>query len=127
MARIIYIEDDPLAGEVVTGILNDAGHHCGTIPDGKLALDTVRFKKPEMVIVDLQLPGLSGCEILRKLRVEPGIYWMPILVLTGAIDDHAHQQALEAGANAVLTKHATAQELVDRVNCVLHSNALARK
>ena len=68
MARIIYVEDDELAGELVKDVLTEAGHLVGVVGHGTLAYETIAFKRPDLVILDRLLPGMQGIEILQRLR-----------------------------------------------------------
>lgn len=122
MARIIYVEDDDLMGEVVKDILTTAGHLIGVVWHGALGADTVAFKKPDMAIVDLSLPGISGIDVIKHLRRTPGIHLMPILVLTGDRREAAAEEAMGAGANDVMTKPFSPDELVARVDQTLRNN-----
>lgn len=122
VARIIYIEDDPLIGDVVKDILTAAGHLIGVVPHGTLGFDTVAFKKPELVILDLGLPGMSGLEVLTELRRLPATYLTPILVLTANRDEAVAEQAMGAGASSVMTKPFEPQDLIARVDEVLRNN-----
>lgn len=119
MARIIYVEDDDLMGQVVKDVLTGAGHLIGVIPHGTLGFETIAFKRPELVILDLSLPGMDGIAVLQRLRQISGTYLMPILVLTADRSPAAADAAIAAGANDVMTKPFDPAELIRRVEDVL--------
>ena len=119
MARIIYVEDDELAGELVRDILTQAGHLVGVIGHGTLAHDTIAFKKPDLVILDRSVPGMPGMEILRNLRQTPATYLTPILMLTARRGNGPRDEALEAGADDYLVKPFSPEDLVERVEAAL--------
>lgn len=123
MARIIYVEDDDLAGELVRDVLTEAGHVVGVIAHGKLAYDTIAFKKPDLVILDRTLPGMAGMEILRRLRQTPATYLTPILMLTASRGNALADEALEAGADDYLVKPFTPEDLVQRVAAALETKS----
>ncbi|MBO9714276.1 response regulator transcription factor [Sphingomonas sp.] len=127
MARIIYVEDDPLVGEVVQSILTEAGHLVGVIAHGTLAFDTIAFKKPDLVILDRGLPGMTGVEILEAIRRLPGLYLTPILMLSAKGSEEAIAEAMESGANDYLVKPFEPEELVRRVGQVLRANNWKRE
>jgi two-component system response regulator MtrA len=127
MARIIYVEDDPLVGEVVQEILTQAGHLIGVVPHGTLAFETIVFKKPELILLDQKLPGMQGMEILRALRRLPDLYLTPIIMLTARAGDDPRDDALVAGANDYLVKPFDPAELVRRVGLVLEQTAFTRQ
>jgi two-component system response regulator MtrA len=122
MARIIYVEDDELMGDIVKEILTNAGHLIGVIGHGTLAFETVAFKKPELVILDCGLPGMDGIEILQRMRQIPAIYLTPVLMLTARGSRADIDRAMGAGANDYLVKPFEPEELVQRVDAVLREN-----
>ncbi|WBH15814.1 response regulator [Sphingomonas radiodurans] len=119
MARIIYVEDDDLMGHVVQEVLTQAGHLIGVVPHGTLGFETIAFKKPELVILDLGLPGMTGIEVLKHLRQISSTYMIPILVLTANQSAEAAEQAMGAGANDVMLKPFVPADLIARVADVL--------
>ena len=126
MARIIYVEDDELVGELVQQVLTDAGHLVGVINHGTLAYETIAFKKPDLVILDRGLPGMQGVDILTALRRLPGLYLTPVLMLTAKGGEASVDEAMEAGANDYLVKPFEPEELVRRVEQVLKNNLFRR-
>lgn len=127
MARIIYVEDDDLMGEVVREVLTAAGHLIGVVNHGTLGFETIAFKKPELVILDLGLPGMGGIEILKRLRRRSETYLTPLLVLTAAKHGDAHDEAMGAGANDLMTKPFTPGDLIERVTRVLAHNGFGNQ
>ena len=123
MARIIYVEDDELAGELVREVLTQAGHLVGVIGHGTLAYETIAFKKPDLVILDRSLPGMPGMEILRRLRQTPATYLTPILMLTGKRGNGLVDEAVEAGADDYLVKPFQPDDLVRRVAAALETKS----
>ena len=127
MARIIYVEDDELAGELVKDVLTQAGHLAGVVGHGTLAFETIAFKRPDLVILDQSLPGMQGLEILKRLRQMPATYLTPILMLTGKRGDLSVDEALEAGADDYLVKPFEPDDLVRRVDAALAAKSFAAK
>jgi len=125
MARIIYVEDDDLVGDIVQKALSDAGHLIGVINHGSLAFDSIVYKRPDLIILDCSLPGMTGIEILKAVRANSDIYLTPVVMLT-AIDNLADiNRAMEAGANDYIVKPFETPDLVERINAVL-GNTLYR-
>jgi len=125
MARIIYVEDDDLAGELVKDVLSQAGHLVGVIGHGTLAFETIAFKKPDLVILDRSLPGMQGIDILKQLRQMPATYLTPILMLTGKRDEALSDEAMAAGADDYLLKPFESEDLVQRVASALEIKSFA--
>ena len=127
MARIIYVEDDELAGELVKDVLTQAGHLVGVVGHGTLAYQTIAFKRPDLVILDRLLPGMQGVEILQRLRQLPATYLTPILMLTGKRGEASIDEALAAGADDYLVKPFEPEDLVRRVAAALEAKSFAAK
>lgn len=125
MARIIYVEDDDLAGELVKDVLSQAGHLVGVIGHGTLAFETIAFKKPDLVILDRSLPGMQGIDILKQLRQTPATYLTPILMLTGKRGEALSDEAIAAGADDYLLKPFEPEDLVQRVTSALEIKSFA--
>lgn len=127
MARVLYLEDDPLAGEAVRQMLASAGHLCGIVASPRLALEILLYKTPDMLIVDMALPEMSGDRVVEAVRLLPGIHLTPILVLTASADEKVHANAMLAGANGVLTKQATEAEFMSDFERIFSANTFRRK
>lgn len=104
MARIIYAEDDALMGEIVRDTLAKDSHIVGVVSDGKSALQAIAFKKPDLVILDCSMPGLSGIQVLERMRLNRALYDMPVLMLTGRRSEKDVSLAAYAGADAYIKK-----------------------
>ena len=125
MARVIYVEDDDLAGELVKDVLSQAGHLVGVICHGTLAFETIAFKKPDLVILDRSLPGMQGIDILKQLRQMPATYLTPILMLTGKRGEALSDEAMAAGADDYLLKPFEPEDLVQQVASALEIKSFA--
>lgn len=125
MARIIYVEDDDLAAELVRDVLTQAGHVVGVIGHGTLAFETIVFKRPDLVILDRSLPGMQGVEILKRLRQMPATYLTPVLMLTGKRGEASTDEAIAAGADDYLVKPFAPEDLVARVEAALSTKSFA--
>lgn len=123
MARIIYVEDDEIIAALVQEILSEAGHIVGVIAHGALGHDTIYLKQPDLVILDRDLPGMDGIEILKSLRSFAGLYRTPILMLSANRSHASIDEALAAGARDYLVKPFEPAELVERVQALLEPQA----
>ena len=127
MARIIIAEDDDVVGEIARNALIEAGHGVGVIADGAEALKVIRAKKPDMVILDCNLPELSGLLILRDMRNSLDLCDIPVLMLTGRTSRMDEQLALYEGANDYMKKPFDPEELKFRVEEMLTALAARRR
>ncbi len=115
MARIIFADDDELIGEVVSTTLMDAGHAVGWVKDGKEVLSALKFRVPDLLILDQDMPEMSGMAVLRKMRADPKLYNIPVLILSGINGTEDQNISFYEGANDYLTKPFDPDELVFRV------------
>jgi len=127
MARILHIEDDPLAAAVVGDLLLEAGHTYRHEIRGGSALPAIRAARPELVLVDLSLPDVSGFDIVRAIRSSSGLHLLPVMVLTAFQDQDTYDTAMSLGANAVVTKACRDNDFVTAIECVFNANNLRRK
>lgn len=102
--RILLIEDEGNILEAIGFILSRAGWEVQGHGNGATALDAVARTRPDMVVLDVMLPGCSGLDILRALRLSPDTMALPVLMLTAKGQAKDRETALELGANAYLTK-----------------------
>ncbi|MFD9685964.1 response regulator transcription factor [Kitasatospora sp. NPDC059088] len=118
--RILVVDDDPTVAEVVAGYLTRAGHHVDRAADGPRGLALARTApRPDLVVLDLMLPGIDGLEILRRLRTDPDGAELPVVLLTAKGDETDRILGLELGADDYVTKPFSPRELVLRVQSVL--------
>ena len=115
MARIIIADDDEIAATIVSDLLFGAGHAVGWVSDGERALEVIRRRAPDILILDCNMPNKSGIMVLRELRQSPEFYRLPVLMLTGRGSNSDEDIARYEGANDYLTKPFDPVELIDRV------------
>lgn len=115
-ARILVVDDDPTVAEVVAGYLDRAGFHVERAGDGADALARAAARRPDLVVLDLMLPGMDGLEVCRRLRGQGPV---PVVMLTARGDEDDRILGLEIGADDYVTKPFSPRELVLRVESVL--------
>jgi DNA-binding response OmpR family regulator len=113
---VLVVDDEPKILEVVRDYLNDAGFSVTTAADGRSALDLARAVAPDLVVLDLGLPGMDGLDVARELRRRSVV---PIIMLTARSDELDRVLGLELGADDYLVKPFSPRELVARVRAVL--------
>ncbi|MEW6223274.1 MAG: response regulator transcription factor [Chloroflexota bacterium] len=114
--RILVVDDEPPIVELVTGYLAREGWHVQTARDGPSAVDAVRRLDPDVVILDVMLPGLDGVEVCRQLRTFSDAY---VLMLTARGEEIDRIMGLTVGADDYLVKPFSPRELVARVKALL--------
>ncbi|WP_242427160.1 MULTISPECIES: response regulator transcription factor [unclassified Streptomyces] len=119
-ARVLVVDDDPTVSEVVAGYLGRAGFVVRLAADGPAALRAAEDARPDLVVLDLMLPGMDGLEVCRRLRArEDGGRPVPVIMLTARGDEDDRILGLEVGADDYVTKPFSPRELVLRVRSVL--------
>ncbi|WP_375290933.1 response regulator transcription factor [Qipengyuania sp.] len=116
MSRIIIAEDDDILAEVVRDILIDAGHAVGVLERGEDAMVAIRLKRPDLVILDCNLPGISGVQVLQKMRIESDLWDTPVLMLTARTSNSDEKVAMFAGADEYMRKPFDPDQLIVTVN-----------
>lgn len=119
MARIIIAEDDEIVREAVHTALTEAGHVVGMVEDGADALQAIKAKRPDLVILDCNMPEVGGLLVLREIRTTPALYDTPVLVLTGRQSPRDVDLAYNQGADDYMKKPFDPEELVFRVEELL--------
>jgi two-component system, OmpR family, response regulator MprA len=114
--RVLVIEDDAEIADVLRRFLRQEGHDVRTATDGDGALPAAAEFVPDLVILDLGLPGLDGVEVCRRLRAEGDV---PILILTARTELEDRVEGLDSGADDYLVKPFERQELLARIRALL--------
>jgi len=114
--KILVIDDEPKIVEICKDYLHAAGFSVVTAGDGEQGLEQTRLQKPDLIVLDLMLPGMDGLDVCRSLRRESNV---PIVMLTARVEEADKLVGLELGADDYITKPFSPRELVARVRTVL--------
>jgi DNA-binding response OmpR family regulator len=118
--RILLVDDEPRIREVVANYLRRDGYRVETAVDGETARRSVAEFKPDLVVLDLMLPAVSGFEVLSEIRREGDL---PVILLTARADESDRVAGLELGADDYVVKPFSPRELVARVRTVLRRSS----
>ncbi len=121
--RILVVDDDRQILRLVSTYLDQAGFTTLTAETGDAALHVLRREKPDLVVLDLMLPGRDGWGVVRWLRADPTLSATPVLMLTAKVEDEDKILGLELGADDYLTKPFNPREVVARVRALLRRAA----
>ena len=119
MARILVAEDDGDIAQLIAATLNRAGHSAETTASGTDALARVRTNPPDLLVLDVMLPGMSGLEVCRILRSHEATARLPIILVTARAEESDRVGGLEQGADDYVTKPFSPKELAARVSALL--------
>ncbi|RPH42453.1 MAG: EAL domain-containing response regulator [Burkholderiales bacterium] len=119
-ASVMMIDDEPILVELVRAFLEDAGYRdFRGETDPVAAMKRLRAEHPDVLLLDLMMPGMSGFEVLREVRADPQLKMMPVIVMTSASDARTKLRVLELGATDFLEKPVDPSELVLRLRNTL--------
>jgi len=116
VALVLVVEDEPEIAEILEGYLRRDGYRTERAGDGRRALELFRAAKPDLVLLDIMMPGLDGLEVLRRMRAEGNT---PVIMVTARTEDLDKLLGLELGADDYITKPFSPREVVARVKAVL--------
>lgn len=119
MARVLLAEDDADISYLVVFKLRLAGHDVIAFPDGLSALASARRDRPDVVVLDIMMPRMSGLDLCRELRTDPATADLPIVMLTARAQESDIGEGLAAGADDYIIKPFSLRELVSRIEAVL--------
>jgi len=114
---VMVVEDDPAIAQMVSLQLELSGYRTHVERDGLAALDAIRRDRPDVILLDIGLPGLDGIQVCRRLRSEDD--WTPILFVTARDDEVDRVVGLELGADDYVTKPFSPREVIARIGSVL--------
>jgi two-component system, OmpR family, response regulator ResD len=115
---ILVVDDEPTIAEVVARYLERAGYETRTAADGPRAVVAARSRRPDLVVLDIMLPGLDGLEVMRRLQEDAGTR-VPVILLTAKGEESERLVGLRRGADDYVVKPFSPLELVARVDAVL--------
>ncbi len=119
MATVLLAEDDPDIRYLVTFKLRQSGHDIREFADGLSALASARRDIPDLAVLDVMMPGMSGLDVCRELRGDPATADIPIVILTARAQESDVEAGLAAGADEYIVKPFSPRELMSRIEAML--------
>jgi two-component system alkaline phosphatase synthesis response regulator PhoP len=119
MSRVLVVEDDKDIADLIVHYLQKAGHVVDAIGSGALVVPRVSSERPDLIVLDLMLPGMDGMQVCEALRHDPATASIPIIMLTARGEESDRIAGLELGADDYVTKPFSPKELVARVSALL--------
>jgi DNA-binding response OmpR family regulator len=118
-ARVVVADDDADIRDLVAFKLEAAGMDVVAVADGAAALEACQDEPPDLVILDVMMPGMSGLDVCRALRDSIGLAQVPVILLTARAQESDVAQGFDAGADDYVVKPFSPRELAARVNAVM--------
>lgn len=125
--RVLFVDDDALMGRLVRDFLEQEGFQVTVAPSGKDGLDLARQSPPDLILLDIMMPGMDGFEVCRALRKDVQLHKVPVVMLTAMESAKLNEQAFAAGAEVCMTKPFRPDRLLNVVNLALQNAALKRR
>lgn len=119
MGKIVVADDDADIRALVVMKLQSSGHHVTAVGDGAAAVEASRAGAPDLIVLDVMMPGMSGLEACRVIRAEPGLAKVPVILLTARAQASDIEEGVAAGATDYVVKPFSPRELAFRVATLL--------
>jgi two-component system cell cycle response regulator DivK len=116
---ILHVEDNELNRKIIRDLLRRTSYRLIEAPDGEAAVAVARERHPDLILMDVQLPKVSGIEATRRVRAEPATAGIPIIAITSFALSGDEQRAKDAGASAYLAKPYSPFTLLDMIRKLL--------
>jgi len=117
--RILIVDDNPDSLTIMRGILEPRGYQVSTAGSGKAALENILQAKPDLVLLDVMMPEMSGFEVLQRIKEDVNTARLPVILVTAKTHDEDVLNGYQYGADYYITKPFTAKQLVYGVELVL--------
>jgi two-component system alkaline phosphatase synthesis response regulator PhoP len=127
MGRVLVVEDEPDVAELIRYNLQKEGWEIVPATNGADALRRAQESRPDLILLDIMIPQLNGWEVCRRLKQDPDTRGMPVIMLTGRVDEGDKVLGFELGADDYVTKPFSPRELIARVRAVIRRGRAAER
>jgi DNA-binding response OmpR family regulator len=119
VARILVADDDVDIRELVEFKLSTLGHDVVAVGDGAAAIEACRAQRPDLAVLDVMMPGVSGLDAIRAIRADAALADLPVILLTARAQESDVETGFDSGADDYITKPFSPRELASRVQALL--------
>jgi DNA-binding response OmpR family regulator len=126
-SRILIVDDDPHTIEILTRMLGREGYDCVSAASGAAALETVRGKPIDVILLDVMMPEMDGLQVCEHLRADKTLRQIPVILVTAKDDIETRARGMALGVSEYLTKPINKRELFTRITAQLHSCEINRR
>ena len=119
MANILIVDDSPTETHVLTSMLEKNGHTVSTASSGEEGVEKAKAEKPDLILMDVVMPGMNGFQAARQITTEPDTESIPIIIVSTKDQETDKMWGLRQGAKDYVTKPADEKELIDKINALL--------
>lgn len=125
--RVLIVDDDPHALEILSRLLAREGYECESVDNGQGCLDLLAHKSFDVIVLDVMMPNMDGLQVCERLRANPSLRAIPVILLTAKDDMETRARGMALGVSEYLTKPLNKQELFTRIRAQLHARELDRR
>jgi len=122
MPKILIVDDDVNITELMKALVSMEGHEPITVNDSLQAVEVAKSVDPDLITLDLMMPGLTGFELCKMLSEDPDFSKTPIVIISAKDDPESKQQALEAGAKDYITKPFGVEDFIGKIEALIKSD-----
>lgn len=120
MSKILIVEDDKFLRELISQKLKNEGYEISEAIDGEEGIKKIKDEKPSLVLLDLILPGIDGFEVLTRMKQDPAVSAVPVIILSNLGQKEDVERGLKIGASDYLIKaHFTPGEIIEKIKNIL--------
>lgn len=119
MANILIVDDSPTETHVLTSMLEKNGHTVSTASSGEEGVEKAKAEKPDLILMDVVMPGMNGFQAARQITTEPDTESIPIIIVSTKDQETDKMWGLRQGAKDYVTKPADEKELIGKINALL--------
>jgi CheY-like chemotaxis protein len=120
--KVLYVEDHPAQSDIIKQILEFAGYEVALASSGEEGIEKAREEQPDLILMDLRMPGMGGVEAVKRLKSDPAVSDTPIIVISAWTSRANREEALQAGAAKFLGKPVDTKRLIEHINNLISSN-----
>ena len=122
MPKILIVDDDVTITELMKALVSMEGHEPTTVNDSLQAVEVAKSVAPDLITLDLMMPGLTGFELCKMLSEDPDFSKTPIVIISAKDDPESKQRALEAGAKDYITKPFGVEDFIGKIESLVKSD-----
>ncbi len=119
MKTILIVEDNPSHMKLATALLTKSGYAVLEAADAETGIELARKRQPDLVLMDIQLPGMDGLEATRRLKADAATRAIPVIAVTAYLAEHPEQETLAAGCAAIIAKPYHYKDFLAAIGAVL--------
>jgi CheY-like chemotaxis protein len=116
--KVMIVDDNPTDLKLFGALVETGGHAAPTTDSAAAALQAARLEPPDVIVLDMHLPGIDGLQLVRQLRADSRTATIPIVAITAFSDEYGRQRALDAGCSEWLLKPIDTRKLATLLECV---------